>query len=177
MKQLFTEVNDLTIDELDQDLINGYDEDLRAIDSKAITTKNLSEAERKRMTEVNKRKNALLGNIERAISGTSFYRLPTLLSLKRLRNEVESALPEELTDEMFESWDMDLKELDPTAHDSKQRSQEELLAIKEMNRKRLVLINAIKKSIDNCSFYELFKKNNLNALSSLSLRPNKQQQT
>ena len=165
LKKLFSEVESLTIEELDKELLDGYDEDLRMLDSQAVSTKQMNSAERKAMEKKLKRRNTILSNIQEVKDNTNRFLHPSKFNdLNRLYQEVESAIPEEMDDELFDAWDAELKDIDPQGHDSKERSKEELKKLKELNRKRNVLLGMIDESIDNCGFLEFKKRADLKTL-------------
>ena len=147
LKRLFREVSDLTMDELDQELLDSYDEELRIFDKDALTTKNLSEEERKRQAENYKRKEVLMNNIDQAIDRCGTLDFSKSNALRKLKGEVYSTLVEEMDDEQFDDWDQQLKDLDSQAHSSKQYSTEERKKMRELNNRRLLLVKMINESI------------------------------
>lgn len=145
LKRLFNEVDLLSLEELDDDILNTYDEELRLIDKQAISTKQYSPEEQKKITESLKRSTSLLSEIERSRDKLHWYDFSKRSALTKLQNDIESTLPEERTADMFEDWDEMLREIDPSAASSKQYSSEELKRMRKMVTKRDLLKEAIEK--------------------------------
>ena len=158
LKKLFEEVESMSLEELDADLLDSYDEELRILDPKANTTKIMDEEAQEKAKNFLKRQTALLANIDEARDNCGIFEFSKKSQLGRLRNEVESAIMEETDDEDFDAWDEELKDIDPMAHDSKQRSSEELKKIKELAKKKKKLREMIEKSKADAGFFEFEKK-------------------
>ena len=145
LKRLFNEVDLLTLEELDDDILNTYDEELRLIDKQAISTKQYSPEEQKKLTQSLKRSTSLLSEIERSRDKLHWYDFSKRRALTKLQDDIESTLPEERTEDMFNDWDAMLREIDPSAASSVQYSSEELKAMRKKVTKRDLLKEAIQK--------------------------------
>lgn len=146
LKRLFREVDLLSLDELDDEVLDGYDEELRVIDSKALSTKTYSAEDQKKMTERLKKTNALLNDIDRARDELGFWDFGPRRRLNELQQDIESTLIEDREDDLFEEWTSRLQEVNPHLLGARTYNREEMKAIRERTRKRDLLADAVRES-------------------------------
>lgn len=146
LKRLFREVDLLSLEELDDEVLDGYDEELRIIDSKALSTKTYSAEDQKKITERLKKTNALLNDIDRARDELGFWDSGPRRRLSELQQDIESTLIEDREDDLFEEWTSRLQEVNPHLLGSRTYNREEMKAIRERTRKRDLLADAVRES-------------------------------
>ena len=146
LKRLFREVDLLSLEELDDEVLDGYDEELRIIDSKALSTKTYSAEDQKKMTERLKKTNALLNDIDRARDELGFWDSGPRRRLNELQQDIESTLIEDREDDLFEEWTSRLQEVNPHLLGARTYNREEMKAIRERTRKRDLLADAVRES-------------------------------
>ena len=143
LRTLFNEVESLDTESLSKDLLDMYDTELRILDQNAVSTKEFSSEERKKISELMKRQTKLVSSIDQTRKGLGIFRLTDRSRLNKLRNQVESAPLEELTDEDFDLWDEELRSIDPSAEGSVERDVEALKKLHQLSRKKAVLFNLV----------------------------------
>ena len=146
LKQLFHEVETLSIEELDDETLDGFDEELRMIDSKALSTKTYDAETQKMITERLRKTNAILNDIERTRDGLGLFDRSARRRLNELEQDIESTLVEDRDDELFEDWNARLREVNPHALGSREYNPEEMKEIRERIRKRDLLVEAVKEA-------------------------------
>lgn len=143
LNSLFNEVESLNTESLSKDLLDMYDTELRTLDKNAVSTKEFSSEERKKISELMKRQTKLVSSIDQTKNGLSVFRLMDRSRLNKLRNQVDSAPLEELTDEDFDLWDEELRSIDPSAEGSVERNAEELKKLHQISRKKSTLFKLV----------------------------------
>ena len=146
LKRLFKEVESLDLEELDDGMLSLYDTELRMIDSQAVSTRDFSPEEKRKMLEMMKRQTKTLANIEQSKKDLGWKHPIKQTQLNKLKGQVESAPVEELTEDDFTLWDDELKVIDPKAGDSVVRNAEEQKRLLQMKRKKVVLRGLVEKS-------------------------------
>lgn len=149
LRRLYSEVDSFTLGDLSGELLDSYDEELRLLDSQAVSTKSYDNADERKMVQDRIiRRNTLLGNIDEVRSHTSWFNRDARNDLNTLEKEVKSMLAENITDEMFDAWDDELKSISPNAHRSKILTDEQIAKQNELIRKKGTFVRMLESAID-----------------------------
>jgi hypothetical protein len=146
LKQLFKEVEAMDLDDLDEEMLAMYDTELRAIDSRAISTREFTPEQKKAMLEMMKRQTKLVSVIDLAKKELGWKHPMKQSQLNKLRSQVETAPVEELTEDDFSLWDEELKTIDPKAGSSVIRNAAEEKKLLELRKKKALLVTLVEKS-------------------------------
>ncbi len=146
LKRLFKEVESMDFDELDEEMLNLYDTELRSIDSRAVSTRDFSPEQKRKMLDMMKRQTKLVSVIDQSKKTLGWKHPVKQSQLNKLKGQVESAPVEELTDDDFDLWDDELQAIDPRAESSIEHSVEEQRKLLELKKKKAVLVGLVEKA-------------------------------